>query len=306
MRSGSLCVAICTYNSAPLLPRLLRAVGALACPVPYRICVVDNNSTDGTESLVRGLAPELPVPLQYVREPRQGIPYARNRAIEEAAEDTYLAFIDSDELPRERWLAAAHRGLHDHGAECVGGRIQLDLPERPPWLADSLLPFLGQVDHGGAPFTIADRSTPVWSGNVAYRTTLFADGLRFDTRYNRAGTGIGGGSDGILFRVLLERETVMRYEPEMAILHLIPPWKLRRGYFLRLHFKAGIKEGRYQAEAPASRTIRGVPRYLFRQLLTRAGRAAGRTLRQDPEYVRELMNLAYHLGLMRGYAHRAA
>jgi len=305
MSEETLTVAICSYNGARHLPCLIQAVAALSCPVPFEILLVDNNSTDNTEDLIERLRHTVQIPLRYVLETEQGIPFARNRAIEETLDRTYLAFIDADELPDQTWLQAACRGLRQHGADCVGGRIRLDLPSRPSWMTDSLLPFLGQVDHGEAPLQVLDRSTPIWSGNVAYRTSLFADGLRFDSRYNRAGDGIGGGSDGIMFRALLHAKNRIRYEPEMSITHLIPKWKLTRSYFLRLHHVAGAKAGKYESAAPSGKTWFGVPRFMYAQTLRRSARVARMFATRNPEYLREGMNLAHHLGLMRGLNHRS-
>ena len=92
-------------------------------------------------------------------ETNQGIPHARNRAIDESLDSTFLAFIDADELPYKTWLVSALHGLTDYFADCVGGEIVVDIPNRPKWLSDSVILFLGKVDHGSSPFPIVDRST---------------------------------------------------------------------------------------------------------------------------------------------------
>jgi len=300
MSEETLTVAICSYNSASELPHLIQALAALSSPIPFEILLIDNNSTDGTRELIERLRKTVRIPLRYVREMAQGIPFARNRAIEETLDRTYLAFIDADELPDPTWLQAACRGLREHGADCVGGRIRLDLPARPTWMTDSLLPFLGQVDHGAAPLQVVDRSTPIWSGNVAYRSRLFINGLRFDTRYNRAGDGIGGGSDGIMFRALLQAKKRVCYEPEMSIIHRIPKRKLTRRYFLRLHHVAGAKAGRYESTAFSGKAWFGVPRFMYGQLLRKSTKVAAMFAIRNPEYLREGMNFAHHLGMMHG------
>lgn len=300
-RKELMTVAICCYNAAHFLQRLVTEVASLESPVPFEILIVDNNSTDGTETLVKRLAQNCRVGMRYVLEPRQGIPHARNRAIEESRSSTYLAFIDADELPGKQWLKSAVKGLKEHAAECVGGRIEVDLQERPRWMSDSILLFLGKVDYGDKPFRIVDRSTPVWSGNIAYRTSIFDSGMRFDTRYNRKGSGIGGGSDGILFREMLQRQLHIRYEPEMRIRHLIPAQKMKRSYFLKLHYLAGKKAGRYEYQTdPRTATLGGTPRFLYPQLARKFLRAMSMYLTRHPEYLRESMNVSYQLGLMQG------
>lgn len=294
-------VAVCCYNAAEGLPTLIQQLESLNCPIPFEILIVDNNSTDHTADVVGNLAKNSRVPVSYVLEKQQGIPFARNRAIDESLNNDLLAFIDSDELPESKWLESAYRGLDSFQADCVGGKIKLNLPNRPEWLSDSLLPFLGKVDHGDTPIRVVDRSTPVWSGNVAYRTALFDDGLRFDTRYNRKGTGIGGGEDAIMFRELLDRKCHIRYEPEMCITHFIPDSKLRRTYFLKLHFTAGKKAGMYEMNWDGAMLF-GIPRYMYPQLLKKAFHALELLFTRNSEYLREAMNVSYLYGMMLGFA----
>jgi len=181
----------------------------------------------------------------------------------------------------------------------VGGQIVVDIPNRPKWMSDSCLLFLGKVDYGSQPFRIKDRSTPVWSGNIAYRTSIFDRGLLFDTRYNRKGLGIGGGSDGIMFREILKNELHIRYEPNMRIMHLIPVNKIKRSYFLQLHYIAGKKSGMYEV-SPMDPLIFGIPRFMYLQLLKKLEHSLRLYLIQHKEYLRESMNATYHIGVMTG------
>lgn len=297
-------VVVCCYNTAEYLTTLVRQLESLHSPVPFEILIVDNNSTDGTAEVVETLSKNSRVPIRYVVEKQQGIPFARNRAIDESLHNEFLAFIDSDELPENTWLESACKGLDSRQADYVGGEIKLNLPQRPAWLSDSLLPFLGKVDHGSTSFRVVDRTTPVWSGNVAYRTTLFVKELRFDTRYNRKGTGVGGGSDGIMIRELLARDCHIRYEPEMCITHLIPDNKLRRTYFLKLHFTVGKKAGIYEMEWDGTMLF-GIPRYMYPQLSKKAFLTLKLLFLRDSEYIREGMNVANLYGVMSGFSYKS-
>ncbi|MCP5006198.1 MAG: glycosyltransferase family 2 protein [Planctomycetes bacterium] len=292
-------VAICSYNAADYLNKLIPSIAILDCSIPYEILIVDNNSTDNTKNIIKPLSDQIPVPLRYVLETRQGISYARNRAIEESLNSTFLAFIDSDELPDKYWLKSAVQGLIRHSADCVGGEISVDIPNRPKWLSDSVLLFLGKVNHGTTPFQIIDLSTPVWSGNIAYRTSIFSNGLQFDSRYNRKGSGIGGGEDAIMFKEILKRGYHIRYEPNMRIRHLIPKKKLNRSYFLKLHYIAGKKNGMYETELELP-AILGIPRYMYLQLIKKFTFAIKFYFTQDQEYLRVSMNVTHQLGVMIG------
>ncbi|MBI5469665.1 MAG: glycosyltransferase family 2 protein [Deltaproteobacteria bacterium] len=294
-------VAVCTYNRAARLPGLIRELRRQSCPIPFEILVVDNNCKDNTQSVLKGLADESGAPLRFVKEKRQGIVHARNTAIDESAGSPYMAFIDDDESPMEGWLRAAVDALDRESADCAGGDIRVSIPEDicPGWLDKELLGFLGEVRHSEGSFWITDRSTPVWSGNIAYRTSVFRDGLRFDERYNRCGEGVGGGEDFVMFNTLLERGARIRYRADMAIEHLVEGWKLRRKYFLKLHYTAGKKAGEWEA-GEYGRAFFGVPPFMIAQALRQWGRTLGMFLKGRPGVLRQAMNGTYALGMIEG------
>lgn len=298
-------VAICSYNGARSLPDLIKALRMQYCPVAAEILVVDNNSTDDTGSVIAACARENGTPLRYVFEASQGITYARNRAIEEAVGNRFLAFIDADELPEPGWLASAVDALHNEQADCVGGVIKVKYPKNAPpaWLTDELSGFLGQLNHGDSAFWIKERSTPVWSGNIAYRTEVFRDGLRFDGRYDRHGKGVGGGSDAIMFRSLIDRKCRIRYRPDMIINHLVEPEKLRRRYFLRLHYLAGRKFGEFEMQGTAGGVF-GIPPYMVMQLVRQIYKYLKMSIKRDQNKLRQAMNASYAFGALVGRVRR--
>ncbi len=306
MTGPRLIYAVCTWNRAERLPALLRAMRAQACPVPFEVLVVDNNSTDGTRDVVERVAREPGgAPVRYVFEPEQGIVPARNRAIAESLDADAMIFIDDDELPRPGLLAAAWDALDREGADCVGGRVEVEFPfERPKWLGDELLGFLAAIDHGREPFWIDSRETPVWTANVGYRMSLFREdpGLRFDPRYDRKGGAVGGGSDAAMFWALLEKGAKIRYRPDMVVTHAVERWRLRRTYFLRLHAKSGYRHGLNRFRA-SGRTVLGVPWWLPLQGARHLGRAALLAVRGRPA-LREAMNGMHAFGIAAGAARR--
>lgn len=294
-------VVFCTYNRADYLPDLIRALRSQICRLPFEIVIVNNNSTDQTVEVVEALAREEGVPVRLIHEPRQGIVHARNRAIEETFDSEYMVVMDDDELPRPGFIETAVDALDVEGADCVGGRVRVDFKHlgRPSWLGDELLGFLAEVDYGDEPFWINDKSTPVWTANVAYRTVLFRDGLRYDLRYNRAGKAVGGGSDLVMFETLVERRARIRYRPDMVVDHYVEKWRLRRGYFLKLHYVAGRKKGLWRDE-DYRRTIYGVPPFMISQAARHFGKTLAMGLTGKPGLLRQTMNFTYAMGMIRG------
>ena len=300
-------IAICTYNRSENLPGLVEALEQQECSVDMEILFIDNNSTDDTPRVIQELASHSPLAIRYVHEKQQGIPFARNRAIEETLNRDYLLFMDDDELPlTPRMAQAAVDAFEKVHPLCIGGRIDIDLGgHRPRWMTDELLGFYGKIDYGPEPFHIRDASTPIWSGIVAYDTRLFRDNpeIRFDARYNRAGNGVGGGSDAIMFHTLLARNISMMYVPEMGVLHLVEPWRLTRRYFWKLHYSSGKKQGAYEL-SEYDRLLFGAPAFLYRQAIRQAALFVTSFLTGDRNYVRAGMNFTHELGLIAGYRRR--
>ena len=105
--SMNVSIAIATYNRAGELAKTLAGLALLdtaGCP-DHEVLVIDNNSTDTTPEVVKQLASLFGGRLRYVREERQGLSHARNRAIEEAQFEI-VAYLDDDVDVDPRWLQA--------------------------------------------------------------------------------------------------------------------------------------------------------------------------------------------------------
>lgn len=299
--------AFCTYNRAARLENLVAAMRAQVCPVPFEILAVNNNSKDDTLMTLEKLARLPGIPLRFVTETEQGIVPARNRALTEALHSEVLVFIDDDEIPRPGLLQAACDAVLNEGAACAGGRVFVNFSPhaRPDWLEDELLGFLAAVDYGDLPFWITHAGTPVWTANVAYDMRLFRANpdLRFDTRYNRAGTAVGGGEDIAMFKQFLARSFPMRYRPDMQVEHFVEPWRLQRRYFLKLHYQAGLRKGLH--ELPLyPKTVLGVPPFLAAQFFSHCLQTVARGITRPRGVLRQAMNASHAWGMLSGYVQR--
>src|SRR5690606_26597600 len=88
----------------PIASRHLAVCKAAGLLDEGSIVVVDNDPERSAEDAVRSSRTDLPT--QYVSQPVPGIPAVRNAAIDASTAANVLVFIDDDESPRERWLAA--------------------------------------------------------------------------------------------------------------------------------------------------------------------------------------------------------
>jgi glycosyltransferase involved in cell wall biosynthesis len=189
-RERRVVVCICTRGRPRLFARCLTSVLAQALArTDYRlsVVVVDNSpegeERDGVEALaIQNVA--------YAHEPRTGIPFARNAAIEVALKlaPTWIAFIDHDEVAPQGWLARLLETADYNRADVVyGGLISASAAE---------------IDHLAASWrprhVIAKtrRTKMAATNNVLFRAWIVADpmGLRFDENMRET-----GGSDGEFF-----------------------------------------------------------------------------------------------------------
>src|SRR3974390_2890956 len=132
-------VCICTYNREISLRRTLQSLclQKSASLTKHEILVVDNNSSDRTEDVVAEFQKTLQI--RRVLEPKQGLSYARNKAVLEARGDV-LIFTDDDVRVEQNWLVAYQAALARFpNVEYFGGRILPDWgAHKPRWLREPL------------------------------------------------------------------------------------------------------------------------------------------------------------------------
>lgn len=293
-------VALCTHNHADRLARTLATLAQLRAPrQPWELLVIDNGSTDATSGLLTQQKwRPVEVEVRVVREDKLGLSNARNRALKEARGE-YLVFMDDDETPDPDWLYAYELAMAAYRPDALGGRIEVFFEDgvRPAWLQDELLGFLGKLDHGEGRW-LKGPSTPIFGGNFAFKRDVFEHIGNFDARLGRLGTTNIGGEDTEIYRRLLTHGCRVRWVPEAVIHHRIQTPKLRRSYFLDLHFRQGRMEG-CRKRGPAPRIP---PPYLLSQWARAIARALGQRIKEGADRsLRKEMNAAYFFGFVLGW-----
>lgn len=232
-------IALCTYNRARLLARALDAllrepeIGA-----DSEVLVVDNRSTDDTPVVAAAYAERYPF-VRVVREERQGLSHARNRAYRSSGA-AYVAYLDDDAVVEPGWLAAFFEALarSDH-AGALGGPIYPDFEEEPPWWFDAeyVTRRFGRREGPLGPLYVRQGFS---GGNMAIRRDLLDALGGFDPGLGMAGERVHFGEESDFFQRLHERHgNVTYYAPAMAIRHLEPAHKQRPGYLARRMFASG-------------------------------------------------------------------
>ena len=293
-------IALCTHDHVHRLKRTLDDLRALRQPAKsWELLFVDNGCTDGTAELLATQDWPEGWRVRVVQEPKLGLSNARNRAIREAAAE-YLIFIDDDETPDADWLCAYERLIESHQPDAFGSRIEVLFEgERPRWLKDELLGFLGQLRRSDKIMPLTEKGTSFYGGNFGFRKAVCERIGGFDAMLGRKGADNTGGEEVDFYRRLLAADLRVWWTPDAVIHHRIETEKLNRLYFLDLHYRQGRMEG-LGRRGSASRLP---PAYLFPQL----GRAVKAVLSQlaaegrDATLRRE-MNVAYFIGYIAGWA----
>jgi len=220
-------VAICTRNHPELLRRCLTSFLRLEPSVPeaaagLEILIVDNAPPD---ERTREAAAEFPG-VRYVREPKQGLNFARNCALH-AATGSLLCFIDDDVVVDRGWLG----GLREAACENPDARAftGLVLPYALSTPAQILFESRGGFGRGFEKLRyrverIGNSLFPCGAGmfgagaNMAFsREALLGIG-GFDPALDTGAPLPGGGDLDIFYRMLRAGFTLV-YEPQMTVFH---------------------------------------------------------------------------------------
>lgn len=149
-RAMDISVVLCTYNNAERLRITLQSFCRLNQPegLDWELVVVNNNSTDDTETVIKSFDGRLPI--TYVYEPEQGLSRARNTGLD-VAEGELIVFTDDDVKPNPDWLTAYWEAYQDRPEEnYFGGPVESEYEEEPPdgELLEIAMPSVVGLDYG--------------------------------------------------------------------------------------------------------------------------------------------------------------
>jgi glycosyltransferase involved in cell wall biosynthesis len=217
-------VAVCTRNHSDTLGECLEALAAIDYPADLLdILIVDNAPSDDS---TRDVVARYPA-MRYVREPRPGLDWARNRAIREARGEI-LAYTDDDVSVDRGWVRAlAAAFAEEPHAMCVTGLV---LPDAIDTRAQLLFEKYGGFGRGyqRAVYRVAKghSAARLYGGtgrfgtgaNMAFRRAFFdLEGL-FDPALDVGTPSNGGGDLEMFFRVLHAGHALV-YEPAAMVRH---------------------------------------------------------------------------------------
>jgi succinoglycan biosynthesis protein ExoM len=290
-------VAVCilTYRRPQGLQRLLDALQTLDIPDgrAVRIVVVDNDAARSAEKLVQAAAMTATVPFRYVNEPARSISIARNRAVTEAGDVDFVAFIDDDEWPRPDWLAVLLASQRDTGADVVTGPVEPVFESPPPaWVTDGR--FFERPRHRHD-----ERIRYATTSNVLIRrTALDAVEGPFDPAF-----GMSGGEDTHLFAQMREAGCVLVWSDRAVVEELVPDSRVTTGWILRREYRRGqtLSLSLRARGAGRVRTVRRVINGAVQIGAGVAGAAVG-LFRSRHHTVRGVHRMMFGAGMLTGLA----
>lgn len=206
------------------------------------VIVVDNNSTDDTAKVVQQHVEEHPeITLKFIREPRQGLSYARNTGMKNAY-GSILCFIDDDVLVSENWLTEIEEAFYlDPKVGCVAGRIKLKWPggSPPKWLSERYYAYYSGFDWGDRNL-ILPFGTDFYGANFALSRAAVERIGGFRTDLGRKGTNLLSGEDTEYASRLWRHGFVIAYSAKGWVWHQVPASRVKFSWLWRRCLWGGV------------------------------------------------------------------
>ncbi len=294
-------VIVCTYNRARSLTRTLQCLKEQQLPasVKWEVVVVDNNSNDDTQAVVKEVQRSF-ASLRCEFEPSQGLSYARNRGIA-VANGKILLFTDDDVCPERDWVNRIIEGMEYYACDACGGTIEPVWEAPPPaWLTERFYGFLALRVTERQPTHITNAADAPFGANMAFKREIFDQVDKFDTSRGRKANVLASGEELDLFERLLTKGYKVMFLPQARVHHHIEAFRVKKRYFRRWRFQTSRNIAQSRG-LPGTRQVLGVPLYLIPQTLRAIWNAViGYSTLPHDEAFRKEMIVWHFLGLISG------
>ena len=284
-----LTVAVPTHNRAAMLRQTLEALTRLtrADAREWEVIVVQNNCSDDTSTVLAEFTSRLP--LRALSEPRAGVNFARNAAVN-AARGDYIVFTDDDTLPVPDWLCAYAAAFTAHpGANVFGGPIQPRFTSSPPAWLEEVLPEVasayGRLECRGRGESLSENFFP-FGANMAFALRVLRK-WPFDPKLGPRGKSRINGSETELILKLFANGHEGRWVEGARVEHCIQPKQMTTD-FIRWYFRGQGASMPIDAP-PGMSMLWGHPRWLWREAIAAELRfRIGKARNRPTEWIRDL------------------
>jgi glucosyl-dolichyl phosphate glucuronosyltransferase len=237
LKSPSLTTIVCTYNRAFLLKNCLDSLAGQTLDKNYfEVIVVDNNSKDSTEQVVREYCQKYQN-FRYVFEKEQGLSHARNRGCAEAKTE-YLVYLDDDVIAPAEYLSNVLKVVNQYSPDIMGGPVYpYYTSKKPEWFKDEY-EIRKNADESGF-----CKNCNISGGNFIIKKSVLEKLGMFDPSYGMIGNKL---------RMFEERRVLEKYRAatpeskqkvyyalECFIKHHVPEYKMKISYLVKRSFQGG-------------------------------------------------------------------
>lgn len=235
-------VVICTYNGSLLLPETIRHIAhqRVSPNIPWEVIIVDNASTDNTSdvAILEWEKHANSIPFSVVRQPKQGITFARKMGVKKAKYD-FILFCDDDNWLSPNYVALSyHIMVSNPSIGVLGGHGELVYEAPPPsWV--SKMGLFGN----GAQAEVSGKVTRnlVYGAGCVVRKSAYKEIYKYGFKpmlVGRAGKNLTSGEDyEICYSVALIGYDIW-YDHRLGFKHFMPKNRQTWDYHVKF-FKDG-------------------------------------------------------------------
>ncbi|TLP42337.1 glycosyltransferase family 2 protein [Cohaesibacter sp. CAU 1516] len=219
-------LAICTRGRSEMIAKRLKSLRNLTPSDSLTLSlVICNNNIDAydndTQTRLLSLVPAS-MEAEITHQPRPGIPFARNRAIDAAlkTQPDWIAFIDDDEELDTDWLIAMSQAMQCWSADVYHGWTQSfpDPAASHPW-------YFGTVKNKRSAGT---EMKSAGTDNVLFSAKL-VDGRKSALRFNEE-MAFSGGTDLEFFYRVTDNGGTIVWVPDAIVRETIPASRMTLSY----------------------------------------------------------------------------
>jgi glucosyl-dolichyl phosphate glucuronosyltransferase len=238
----------------------------------YEIIVVDNSAGEKVSAVVNLANQNNGVPVQCIKEKKNGLHYARNAGARQAKGEI-IVFIDDDVILPSDWLEFIISPFSDSKVGCAGGKV---LPkweaEKPLWLPLFDDGYLSLLDYGNQRIEL--KAAGIWGCNMAVRRKTFFEvgGSNVDFFSDKKLIWFSGDGECGLEDNILESGYKIIYEPKAFVYHRIPASRLTTEYFIDRFIFTGIHQSYSRIRKIKNRHLLGLRLFCYSMVdFSRAG-----------------------------------
>lgn len=230
-------VIISSYNRADYIINALNSLyNQSVNRSEYEVIVVDNNSTDNTESLCLDyIASHTDANIVFLKETSQGSSYSRNAGAR-AAKGELLTFIDDDAVAFPDFLEKilAFFAAHPEAGGLGGPIIPQYIPAEPEWMSYYVSSLVAKFDYSDRVTEFSATRYP-FEPNMTVTRKAFFDINGFDTSLPGVvgKLRIGGEGKDFFFRMKALGYRIF-YDPAVKVHHVVEVKKLTPEYLYRV------------------------------------------------------------------------